>query len=140
MATTTKLSLIDQKIEELTKTIIKITNADTVNKDAENYMSENTRSTQLYARKRERRVLHLIKSLVETTGDSVKLSTEDMDTFVLLTTLAEERVTTKYVFHEGDSILEIMTKYQNLSRKDLEKRLEKLGLALDFTSGKIVKA
>ena len=63
-----------------------------------------------------------------------------MDTFGLLTTLAEERTTTKYVFHEGDSILEIMTKYQNLSRKDLEKRLEKLGLALDFASGKIVKA
>lgn len=140
MATTTKLTLIDQKIAELTKTIMKVTNADTVNKDAENYMSENTRSTQLYARKRERRVLHLVKALVEAAGEGVKLSNEDMDTFVLITTLAEERITTKYVFHEGDSILEVMTKYQNLSRKDLEKRLEKLGLALDFTTSKIVKA
>jgi hypothetical protein len=58
----------------------------------------------------------------------------------LITTLAAERVTTKYIFSEGDNLLELMEKYPNLSRKDMEEKLTKLGLKLDFKTHTVVKA
>lgn len=128
---TLKLSIIDDKIDELTKTIAALKTDETI--------SKNTRGTQLYARGRERRVLHLIRSLVEFNPD-VKLEGEDLDTFCLITTLASERSVTKYVFNEGDELLDLMEKYPNLSRKDMEQKLQKLGLAIDFKSKKIVRA
>ena len=128
---TLKLSIIDDKIDELTKTIAALKTDETI--------SKNTRGTQLYARGRERRVLHLIRSLVEFNPD-VKLEGEDLDTFCLITTLASERSVTKYVFNEGDELLDLMEKYTNLSRKDMEQKLQKLGLAIDFKSKKIVRA
>lgn len=135
MATTFKSTLVQEKIDELTKTIAALKTDETI--------SKNTRGTQLYARGRERRVLHLIKSLLILAGDDddlVELSPEDQDTFVLITTLATERKVTKYEFHEGDNIFELMQKYENLSRKDMEQKLEKLGLKMDFAKGIIVKA
>ena len=128
---TLKLSIIDDKIDELTKTIAALKTDETI--------SKNTRGTQLYARGRERRVLHLIRSLVEFNPD-VKLEGEDLDTFCLITTLASERSVTKYDFNEGDELLDLMEKYPNLSRKDMEQKLQKLGLAIDFKSKKIVRA
>lgn len=138
MATLT-ISLIDEKIAELTKTISTLAGRNVDDPTDPTYISKNTRGTQLYARKRERRVLQLVKSLVAANPD-VKLSHEDMDTFVLITSLASEHSATKYVFHEGDNIFELMQKYENLSRKDMEQKLEKLGLKMDFASGTIVKA
>lgn len=132
MATTIKSTLVQEKIDELTKTIAALKTDETI--------SKNTRGTQLYARGRERRVLHLIGSLLKVAGDDVKLSPEDQDTFALITTLATERKLTKYEFHEGDNIFELMQKYENLSRKDMEQKLEKLGLKMDFAKGIIVRA
>lgn len=132
MATTIKSTLVQEKIDELTKTIAALKTDETI--------SKNTRGTQLYARGRERRVLHLIGSLLKAVGDDVKLSPEDQDTFTLITTLATERKLTKYEFHEGDNIFELMQKYENLSRKDMEQKLEKLGLKMDFAKGIIVRA
>lgn len=132
MATTIKSTLVQEKIDELTKTIAALKTDETI--------SKNTRGTQLYARGRERRVLHLIGSLLKAAGDDVKLSPEDQDTFALITTLATERKLTKYEFHEGDNIFELMQKYENLSRKDMEQKLEKLGLKMDFAAGIIVHA
>lgn len=129
---TTKTSLIDQKIAELTSTIASLKTDETI--------SKNTRGTQLYARSRERRVLHLIKALVAAAGDDVKLGTDDMDTFVLITTLASERKLTKYEFNEGDDLLDLMERYPNLSRKDMEQKLSKIGLKIDFITKKITKA
>lgn len=129
---TTKTSLIDEKIIELTKTIAALKTDESI--------SRNTRGTQLYARGRERRVLHLVRSLVVAAGDDVVLEPEDMDTFVLITTLSSERKLTKYEFHEGDNIFELMQRYENLSRKDMEQKLEKIGLKMDFAAGIIIKA
>jgi len=136
---TTKISIVDGKINELTSLIKVMTARETENKLDPTYIAKSTKQTQLYHMKRERRVLALIKHLIAANPD-VKLSTEDQETFVLITTLSEERKTTKYVFNEGDNIYDIMTKYENLSRKDLDKRLEKLGLKADFATGKIIKA
>ena len=136
---TTKISLVDGKINELTSLIKVMTARETENKLDPTYIAKSTKQTQLYHMKRERRVLALIKHLIAANPD-LQLSPEDQETFVLITTLSEERRTTKYVFNEGDNIYDIMTKYENLSRKDLDKRLEKLGLKADFASGKIIKA
>ena len=136
---TTKTTLVNEKINELTAMIKVMTARDTTNPTDPTYIAKSTKQTQLYHMKRERRVLALIKNLIAANPD-LQLSTEDQETFVLITTLASERVTTKYQFNEGDDIYDIMQKYENLSRKDLEKKLEKLGLKADFSKGVIVKA
>lgn len=136
---TTKISLAEGKISELTSLIKVMTSRETENKLDPTYIAKSTKQTQLYHMKRERRVLNLIKNLIAANPD-VKLSQEDQETFVLITTLSDERKTTKYVFNEGDDLYETYRKYENLSRKDLEKKLEKVGLKADFESGKIVKA
>ena len=136
---TTKISIVDGKINELTSLIKVMTARETENKLDPTYIAKSTKQTQLYHMKRERRVLNLIKHLIAANPD-LQLSTEDQETFVLITTLSEERKATKYVFNEGDSIYDIMTKYENLSRKDLDKKLEKLGLKADFSKGVLVKA
>lgn len=128
-------SLIDDKIREL-KALIATTKTD-------DSLTKNTRGTKLYKLGRERRVLHLINSLVAQLGDKVKLAPEDTDTFVLITTLEGERANRSSVeVKENDSILELMQKYED--KKDLQAKLtkiaEKAGLKLDYKSGLVVKA
>lgn len=103
-------------------------------------LSKNTRGTQLYKLGRDRRILHLIASLLK---DDTKLEGDDLDTFVLITTLSSERAERASIeVKEGDTILELMQKYEE--KRDLQKKLiaacEKAGLKLDYTSGKVVKA
>lgn len=128
-------SLIADKISEL-KALIATTKTD-------DSFTKNTRGTKLYKLGRERRVLHLIYSLFTQLGDNFTLSPEDMDTFVLITTLEGERVARSSVeVKEGDSILELMQKYED--KKDLQAKLtktaEKAGLVLNYKTGKIEKA
>lgn len=135
---TIKTTLVDEKIDELKKAIITMTARNTEDPTDPTYVSKSTKQTQLYHLKRERKVLHLIKSLLEANPDVV-LSQDDQETFVSITTLASERVLTKYVFNEGDGLLDLMEKYPNLSRKDMEAKLDKLGLAIDFKTKKVVR-
>lgn len=127
--------LIEEKIDELKTTIANVKVNDTITK--------NTRGTQLYKLSRERRVLHLIASLIDKLGDDVTLSKDDMDTFILITTLTSERtVRSSIEVHEGDNILDLLQKYED--KKDLQRKLtaacEKAGLKLDYTAGIVVKA
>lgn len=130
--------LVDEKINELKSQIAAMKVNET--------LSKNTRGTQLYKLGRDRRVLHLIRSLLTLAGDDdglVELSENDMDTFVLITTLAGERAEHSSIeVNEGDSILELLQKYEE--KKDLQKKLatacEKKGLKLDYVSGTVVKA
>lgn len=138
--TATKITLVEGKINELTKSIKVMTARNTEDPTDPTYISKSTKQTQLYHMKRERRVLALVKSLIAANPD-VKLSPEDQETFALVTTLASERTNTKYVFNVGDDLLDIMTKYENLSRKDLDAKLEKLGLKMDYdNTKKVIKA
>lgn len=136
---TLKTTLVDEKIDELKKAIITMTSRPTDDPTNPTYVSKSTKQTQLYHLKRERKVLHLIKSLIEANPD-VKLAQEDQETFVSITTLASERTVTKYVFNEGDDLLDLMERYPNLSRKDMDTKLEKLGLKIDFGTKKVIKA
>lgn len=130
-------SLIKGKVEELTSKINKLKVANISDATANDFISPSTRSTQLNKLRRERDVLNLISSLITT---DTKLDDKQTDLLVRITTLSSERATTKYVFNEGDSIFEVMQKYEKLSRKDIEERCEKVGLKLDFEKGIIVKA
>lgn len=136
---TIKTSLVEDKINELTASIKAMTARVTDDPTSPTYIAKSTKQTQLYHMKRERRVLRLIASLIAANPD-VKLAQEDQETFALITTLASERVTTKYQFAVGDSLLDIMCKYENLSRKDLDTKLEKLGLKMDYEGTKKVVA
>lgn len=137
---TIKLSLVDGKINELKKSIATMKTRNVEDPTDPTYISKNTRSNQLYHMGREKRILHLIRSLLAANPDVV-LDTEDIDTFALITTLASERTTSKYVFNVGDSLLDIMTRYETLSRKDLDAKLAKLGLKMDYEKTKcVVKA
>lgn len=136
---TIKTSLVEDKINELTTSIKVMTARETEDRTNPTFIAKSTKQTQLYHMKRERRVLALIKSLIAANPD-VKLSQDDQETFALITTLASERQTTKYQFAVGDHLLDIMTKYENLSRKDLDTKLEKLGLKMDYDGTKKVIA
>jgi hypothetical protein len=127
-------TLVEEKIADLKSQIATMKTNEAV--------SKNTRGTQLYKLGRERRVLHLINALL-TQIEDVKLEKDDLDTFVLVTTLSEERANrTSIEVKEGDNILELMQKYED--KKDLQKKLvaacEKAGLKLDYSTGKVVKA
>ena len=137
---TIKTTLVDEKINELTSAIKVMTARETEDRTNPTFIAKSTKQTQLYHMKRERRVLRLVKSLIAANPD-VKLDADDQETFALITTLAAERQTTKYQFAVGDSLLDIMVKYENLSRKDLDTKLAKLGLKMDYEgTKKVVKA
>ena len=124
------LKLIDEKINDVKKVIAATKISDEI--------SKNTRSTKLYALGKERRVLHLLNSLIEQLPDDFKLNDDDNDTLVLLTTLSTERtVNTGYVPKEGDNILEVLEQYTYLNRKKLEEKCEKYNLAPNYKTGKI---
>lgn len=128
------ISMVDDKINELKSQIAAMKTNET--------LSKNTRGTQLYQLGRTRRTLHLIHSLLEQLGDKVKLDDADRETLILITSLAEERAErTSIVVNEGDSLLELLQKYDG--KKDLQKKLtaacEKAGLAIDYKTGLIVK-
>lgn len=135
MATNKLSTLCEEKINELKSSIAAMKTNET--------LSKATRGTQLYKMGRERRVLHLVKSLVEQCDSKLKLSEDDMETFTLITTLISERTPRSSVeCKEGDSITELLTKYAEI--RDVYGKLtrycESHGLIMDCANNKIVKA
>ena len=127
--------LCEEKIADLKSQIAAVKVNETV--------SKNTRGTQLYKLSRDRRVLHLINTLLTQVGNKIRLLDDDIDTLVLITTLSGERAVRSSVeVHEGDSIQELLEKYQD--KKDILKKLqnacEKAGLRMNFKTGLIEKS
>ena len=123
------IKLIDEKVAELTTTIATLKTNET--------LAKSTRGTQLYARGRERRVLQLVKELINAVPAETKLSEKAMDTFVLITTLASERTRYDAVeVKEGDKLMDLLKKYED--RKDILKKLqtaaEKIDCVVDFAT------
>lgn len=124
------VALCSDKINELKATIAKLKTDETISKA--------TRGTQLYARGRERRVLHLIQSLIAQMSEDVQLDEDDRNTLTLITTLAAERV--RYdavVINEGEMLIDVLKRYSE--RKDIMNKInaacEKAGLAIDYAQG-----
>ena len=126
--------LCEEKIADLKSQIAAVKVNETI--------SKNTRGTQLYKLSRERRVLHLINTLLNQINN-VYMADDDMDTLVLITTLSGARaVRTSVEVHEGASIQELLEKYQD--KKDILKKLqaacEKGSLVMNFKTGLIEAA
>lgn len=139
MEKVTFISLCQDKVADFTTQIKAKLAANTDDPTDPSYISKNTKQNMLYHLKRDRATVQLIQHLLEA-NPTVKLSDEDRNHLTLITSLSSERNSTKYVFKEGDDLFGIMVKYEKLSRKDLEAKLEKVGLKADFKSGKVVKA
>lgn len=128
------LRMIDERIDDLKTIIATLKTSDTV--------SKKTRGTQLYARGKERRVLRLLASVItQTSGDGLKLTEEDLNTFVLLTTLSTERAKpTQVVVKEGDFLPALLQQYADVKKiyDKIMKSCAEQGLKLS-ADGKFVK-
>lgn len=126
------IKLVTEKVTELKSIIASLKTNDT--------LSKATRGTQLYARGRERRVLNLISSLLSQCHDDVKLSEADMNTLVLITTLASERVQPGTIEAKvGEPIFAVAKRYPNKTIDKLTRALERSGLTIDESTG-LIKA
>ena len=135
MATNKLSTLCEEKIKEL-RSSIEAMKTNTV-------LSKATRGTQLYKMGRERRVLHLVKSLVEQCDSKLKLQEDDMETFTLITTLISERAPRSSVeCKEGDLITELLIKYKEVRDvyNKLSRYCESHSLIMDCANNKIIKA
>lgn len=125
-----KIKLIDEKINELKADIAAMKTNETV--------AKSTRGTQLYKMGRDRKILCLIRSLLEA-NPAVKLSSSDNDTLVSITTLKTERTFSPIVVAEGEMFLDVLQKYSDKKTNSIMKAVEKAGLHVDYATGKLAK-
>lgn len=125
-----KIKLIDGKLSELKADIAAMkTNED---------VAKSTRGTQLYKMGRDRKILCLIKSLLEA-NPTVKLSGDDNDTLVSITTLKTERTYSPIIVAEGEMFLDVLQRYSDRKTNSIMKAVEKAGLHVDYATGKLAK-
>lgn len=121
------------KIDEVTEKIKSVTSSESI--------SPNTKSTQLVKFRKERKSLKLINNLLKLLPEDSVLGKDDLETISSLMMLTADRVSAAVSCVEGDSILELMKKYE--SSKNLLNKLqvfcEKNALKLNFSSGKVEK-
>lgn len=100
------------------------------------------KSNKVYKLNREVRTLELITELIVATNAKYELSEAARNTLDTLTNIWDGDVVKPVEVAEGDSILDLMQKYDG--RKDLLNKLTnaatKKGLRIDFAQGKVVKA
>lgn len=126
-----KIKLIDEKLNELKADIAAM-------KTNEN-VAKSTRGTQLYKMGRDRKILYLIRSLLEA-NPSIELNSNDNDTLISITTLKTERSTfSPIVVAEGEMFLDVLQRYSNRKTNSIMKGIEKAGLHVDYATGKLVK-
>lgn len=110
-------------------------------------VSENTKKTQKYQRTKEMEKLQVIKELLEvyetrTLDEEITLDSYFDKIIASMVTLTSERkAANEIIVHEGDLVMDLLTKYEN--KKDIYKKLMKAadeaGLKADFVQGKFVK-
>ena len=110
-------------------------------------VSENTKKTQKYQRTKEMEKLQVIITLLrmysDKTGDEAIVLSEDLSKVItsMVTLTSARKAANEIVVHEGDLVMDLLTKYEN--KKDIYKKLMKAaddaGLKADFAQGKFVK-
>ena len=103
-------------------------------------VAKSTKSTQRHHLRREQRITTLLKEVVSSSkDDEIKLSDEALLGFNQLCFVGEN--TTKVEVEEGDSILELMSEYEDIRdlKKKLDKAAEKIGCRLNFATGLVEK-
>lgn len=88
-------------------------------------ISENTQHTQLHVQRTAKKNLLLIKHLLED-----KLDEADMKHFISLTTLSEERQSTRTVVKKGDNVMMLVMNNPKLNLEKIQKACDKAGLTI----------
>ena len=110
-------------------------------------VSENTKKTQKYQRTKEMEKLQVIKELLEVYKTRTLDGEITLDNYFdkiiasMVTLTSERKAANEIIVHEGDLVMDLLTKYEN--KKDIYKKLMKAaddaGLKADFAQGKFVK-
>lgn len=135
MKTVEMIKAVETKVQEMQESLETLLNSD---------VSENTKRTQKFQRtKAIHDMLILSTVLHQCVGDEVGFTEEEQKWFDSMVTLTSERKAKFTVeVHEGDRVMDLMKKYENV--KDvyhkLMKAAEEAGLKADFANGVFVKA
>ena len=135
MKTLEMIKAVETKVQEMQESLETLLNSD---------VSENTKRTQKFQRtKAIHDMLVLSTVLHQCVGDEVEFLEEEQKWFDSMVTLTSERKAKFTVeVHEGDRVMDLMKKYENV--KDvyhkLMKAAEEAGLKADFANGVFVKA
>lgn len=135
MKTLEVIKAVETKAQEMQESLETLLKSD---------VSENTKRTQKFQRtKAIHDMLILSTVLHQCVGDEVGFTEEEQKWFDSMVTLTSERKAKFTVeVHEGDRVMDLMKKYENV--KDvyhkLMKAAEEAGLKADFANGVFVKA
>ena len=129
------IKAVEMKISEMTLALDELLKSD---------VSENTKRTQKFQRNKAIHDLCVLNTILhQAVGEEIGFTDEEQkwwDSMVTLTSTRKAKFTVEV--HEGDKVMELMEKYQDV--KDvyhkLMKAAEEAGLKADFAKGIFVKA
>ena len=135
MKTLEMIKAVETKVQEMQESLETLLNSD---------VSENTKRTQKFQRTKAIHDMLILNTVLhQCVGDEVEFLEEEQKWFDSMVTLTSERKAKFTVeVHEGDRVMDLMKKYENV--KDvyhkLMKAAEEAGLKADFANGVFVKA
>lgn len=135
MKTMEMIKMVELKMAEMESLLDELLKSD---------VSENTKRTQKFQRTKAIHEMAVLNTILhQCVGDEVGFTEEEQkwfDSMVTLTSTRKAKFTVEV--HEGDKVMELMEKYQDV--KDvyhkLMKAAEEAGLKADFAKGIFVKA
>lgn len=135
MKTVEMIKMVELKMAEMESLLDELLKSD---------VSENTKRTQKFQRTKAIHDMAVLNTILhQCVGDEVGFTEEEQKWFNSMVTLTSTRKAKFTVeVHEGDKVMELMEKYQDV--KDvyhkLMKAAEEAGLKADFAKGIFVKA
>ena len=135
MKTVAMIKAVEMKMSEMESLLDELLKSD---------VSENTKRTQKFQRTKAIHEMAVLNTILhQYVGDEVGFTEEEQKWFDSMVTLTSERKAKFTVeVHEGDRVMDLMKKYENV--KDvyhkLMKAAEEAGLKADFANGVFVKA
>ena len=126
---------VETKVQEMQESLETLLKSD---------VSENTKRTQKFQRTKAIHDMLILNTVLhQCDKDEIILNEEEQKWFTNMVTLTSERKAAYTVeVHEGDRVMDLMKKYENV--KDvyhkLMKAAEEAGLKADFANGVFVKA
>ena len=135
MKTFEMIKAVETKVQEMQESLETLLKSD---------VSENTKRTQKFQRTKAIHDMLILNTILhQCDKDEIILNEEEQKWFTSMVTLTSERKAVYTVaVHEGDRVMDLMKKYENV--KDvyhkLMKAAEEAGLKADFANGVFVKA
>lgn len=135
MKTLEMIKAVETKVQEMQESLETLLKSD---------VSENTKRTQKFQRTKAIHDMLILNTILhQCDKDEIILNEEEQKWFTSMVTLTSERKAVYAVeVHEGDRVMDLMKKYENV--KDvyhkLMKAAEEAGLKADFANGVFVKA